>query len=157
MRALRTMIQLKSGRVVLGCQDAVANPGRHVCLSYASDDEGKTWKEIAPGKIEASGAPGQLRRLQSGRLVLFWNRFIDKAKRTGRREQLSMAFSEDDGRTWTDPVVVAYDPKKPRTSSRHHRLSYPYVYEHVPGELWVTTMQGPLGSSSSKTTSCPAG
>lgn len=198
--ALRTMIQLRSGRVVLGCQDAVANPGRHVCFSYASDDEGKTWKrsnvidlgdyggygdhgggieptvaeladgrlwmlirtyrgcfteafsddegltwkEIAPGKIEASGAPGQLRRLASGRLVLFWNRFIDKAKRSGRREQLSMAFSEDEGRTWTDPVVVAYDPKKPENKQSAHRLSYPYVYEHVPGELWVTTMQGPL-------------
>ena len=23
-------------------------------------------------------------------------------------------------------------------------MSYPYVYEHVPGEMWVTTMQGPL-------------
>jgi len=150
--ALRCMIQLRSGRVVLGCQQAVANPGRHVCFTYVSDDEGRTWKrsnvidlgkyggygdhgggieptlaelhdgrlwmlirtyrgcfteafsddggltwkEIGPAKIEASGSPGQLRRLQSGRLVLFWNRFIDKAKRTGRREQLSMAFSEDD-------------------------------------------------------------
>ena len=198
--ALRTMIQLRSGRVVLGCQVAVADPGRHVCFSYASDDEGKTWKrsnvidlgkyggygdhgggieptlaqlkdgrlwmlirtyrgcfteafsadegltwtDIRPSKIAASGSPGQLRRLQSGRLVLFWNRFIDKAKRTGRREQLSMAFSEDDGRTWTEPAVVAYDPLQPGHKQSEHRLSYPYVYEHVPGELWVTTMQGPL-------------
>ncbi|MHC4398765.1 MAG: exo-alpha-sialidase [Planctomycetota bacterium] len=198
--ALRTIIQLRSGRVVLGCQKAVADPGRHVCLTYASDDEGKTWKQsnvidlgkyggygdhgggieptlaelrdgrlwmlirtyrgcfteafsndqgltwqdVRPSSIEASGSPGQLRRLQSGRLVLFWNRFIDKAKRTGRREQLSMAFSEDDGRTWTEPVVVAYDPMQPGGKEPEHRLSYPHVYEHVPGELWVTTMQGPL-------------
>ncbi len=198
--ALRTIIQLRSGRVVLGCQQTVADPGRHVCSSYASDDEGKTWqqsnvidlgkyggygdhgggieptlvelrdgrlrmlirtyrgcftdaysddagltwKEIKPGKIEASGAPGQLRRLQSGRLVLFWNRFIDKKERSGRREQLSMAFSEDDGQTWTEPVVVAYDPLREGNKQSQHRLSYPYVYEHVPGELWVTTMQGPL-------------
>ena len=198
--ALRTIIQLRSGRIVLGCQDARANRGRHVCMTYVSDDQGKTWKrsnvidlgdyggygdhgggieptvaelkdgrlwmlirtyrgcfteafssdqgltwkEIRPSKIEASGAPGQLRRLQSGRLVLFWNRFIDKSKRTGRREQLSMAFSEDDGRNWTEPVVVAYDPKKPDNPQHAHRLSYPYVYEHVPGEMWVTTMQGPL-------------
>ena len=198
--ALRTIIQLRSGRVVLGCQMAVADPGRHVCFTYASDDEGKTWKQsnvidlgkyggygdhgggieptlaqlhdgrlwmlirtyrgcfteavsddegltwkdIRPSKIEASGAPGQLLRLHSGRLVLFWNRFVDKAKRTGRREQLSMAFSEDDGLTWTDPVVVAYDPMQPGDKEPQHRLSYPHVYEHVPGELWVTTMQGPL-------------
>jgi hypothetical protein len=198
--ALRTMIQLTGGRVVLGCQDARRDPGRHVCFTYASDDQGKTWtqsnvidlgkyggygdhgggieptlvelrdgrlwmlirtyrgcfteayaddqgmtwKEIRPSEIAASGAPGQLRRLQSGRLVLFWNQFIDPAKRSGRREQLSMAFSEDDGRTWTEPVVVAYDPMQPGDKEPQHRLSYPYVYEHVPGELWVTTMQGPL-------------
>ena len=198
--ALRTMIQLKSGRLVLGCQDARRDPGRHVCFTYASDDDGKTWtqsnvidlgkyggygdhgggieptlvelrdgrlwmlirtyrgcfteawsddegrtwKDVAPGKIGASGSPGQLKRLHSGRLVLFWNRFIDPEKRAGRREQLSMAFSEDDGRTWTEPVVVAYDPMKPGDKEPQHRLSYPYVYEHVPGELWVTTMQGPL-------------
>ena len=198
--ALRTIIQLRSGRVVLGCQQAVADPGRHVCFSYASDDEGKTWRQsnvidlgkyggygdhgggieptlaelrdgrlwmlirtyrgcftetysedggltwnqTRPSKIEASGAPGQLRRLQSGRLVLFWNRFIDKEKRSGRREQLSMAFSEDDGLTWTEPVVVAYDPMREGDKEPQHRLSYPHVYEHVPGELWVTTMQGPL-------------
>jgi hypothetical protein len=198
--ALRTMIQLRSGRVVLGSQLAVANPGRHVCFSYVSDDEGKTWKRsnaidlgkyggygdhgggieptlaqlhdgrlwmlirtyqgcfteafstdegltwtgIRPSTIEASGSPGQLHRLQSGRLALFWNRYIDKVKKTGRREQLSMAFSEDDGHTWTEPAVVAYDPMPPGGKEPDHRLSYPYVYEHVPGELWITTFQGPL-------------
>ncbi|MCX7824106.1 MAG: glycoside hydrolase, partial [Verrucomicrobiae bacterium] len=198
--ALRTMIQLRSGRLVLGCQAAVSDPGRHVCFSYASDDEGKTWKksnvidlgkyggygdhgggieptlaqlkdgrlwmlirtsrgcfteafsadegltwaDIKPSKIEASGSPGQLLRLHSGRLALFWNRYMDRAKKTGRREQLSMAFSEDDGRTWTEPAVVAYDPMKPGEKEPDHRLAYPYVYEHMPGELWVTTMQGPL-------------
>ncbi len=198
--ALRTLIQLRSGRLVLGSQIAVRDPGRHVCFTHVSDDEGKSWKksevidlgeyggygdhgggieptlaelkdgrlwmlirtyrgcfseafstdggltwtDIRPSKIEASGSPGQLRRLQSGRLVLFWNRFIDKEKRTGRREQLSMAFSEDDGATWTEPAVVAYDPMKPGDKEPQHRLSYPYVYERVPGKLWVTTMQGPL-------------
>jgi hypothetical protein len=198
--ALRTMIQLRSGRIVLGCQRAMSNPGRHVCFTHFSDDQGQTWQQsnvidlgdyggygdhgggieptlvqlhdgrlwmlirtyrgcfteafsenqgrtwtdIRPGEIPASGSPGQLRRLHSGRLVLFWNRFIDPAKRRGRREQLSMAFSEDEGQSWTEPVVVAYDPMQPGDKEPRHRLSYPYVYEHIPGELWVTTMQGPL-------------
>ncbi|NLX98530.1 MAG: hypothetical protein GXY83_20415 [Rhodopirellula sp.] len=198
--ALRTIIQLRSGRVVLGSQVAVSDPGRHVSFSYVSDDEGKSWKkstvidlgeyggygdhgggieptlaqlgdgrlwmlirtyrgcfteafssdggltwtDIRPSKIEASGSPGQLLRLHSGRLALFWNRFIDPQKRTGRREQLSMAFSEDDGATWTEPVVIAYDPMQPGDKEPQHRLSYPYVYERIPGQLWVTTMQGPL-------------
>ncbi|NUQ62564.1 MAG: exo-alpha-sialidase [Pirellulales bacterium] len=197
--ALRTMIQLRSGRIVLGSQVAVANPGRHVSFTCVSDDEGKTWKksnvidlgdyggygdhgggieptlaqlkdgrlwmlirtyrgcfteafstdegltwtDIRPSKIEASGSPGQLRRLQSGRLALFWNRYIDPQKKTGRREQLSIAFSEDDGATWSEPAVVAYDPMQPGDTEPQHRLSYPYVCERVPGELWVSTMQGP--------------
>jgi hypothetical protein len=198
--ALRTMVQSRSGRLVMGCQVAVDNPGRHVSFSYVSDDEGKTWKksnvidlgkyggygdhgggieptlaqlkdgrlwmlirtyagcfteafstdegltwsDIKPGPIRASGSPGQLLRLQSGRLALFWNRYTDAAKKTGRREQLSMALSENDGRSWTEPVVVAYDPLQPGHKEQEHRLSYPYVFERVPGELWVTTMQGPL-------------
>ena len=194
------MIQLRSGRVVLGCQAAVANPGRHVCFSYASDDEGqswtkspvidlgayggygdhgggieptlaqlhdgrlwmlirtyqgcfseafsadegRTWTDVRPSPIAASGSPGQLRRLHSGRLALLWNRYIDKAAKTGRREQLSLAFSEDEGRSWTAPAVVAYDPMRPGDKEPDHRLSYPYVYERVPGQLWITTFQGPL-------------
>ncbi|MBM4045047.1 MAG: exo-alpha-sialidase [Planctomycetes bacterium] len=198
--AIRQMIQLRSGRVVLVSQVAVSDPGRHVSLTYASDDAGKTWqksnvidlgqyggygdhgggiegtaaelkdgrlwmllrtyrgvfteafsedggltwKDIRPSKIAASGSPGTMERLQSGRLVLFWNRYIDPVRKTGRREQLSMSFSEDDGRTWTEPVVVGYDPMQPGHTEAQHRLSYPHVFERAPGELWITTVQGKL-------------
>jgi hypothetical protein len=198
--ALRGMIQLRSGRIILPCQYAVAHPGRHVTVTYASDDQGRTWtksnvidlgeygqygdhgggieatavelrdgrvwmlirtyrgcfteaysydrglswKDVRPSTIAASGSPGLLVRLQSGRIALFWNRYIDPVRRTGRREQLSLAFSDDEGKTWTKPVVVGHDPMQPGDKEPQHRLSYPYVYEHVPGQLWVTTMQGPL-------------
>jgi len=196
--AIRSMIQLKSGRVVLGSQQAVYPPLRHVTMTYASDDDGKTWKksniidlgkyggfgshgggieatlaeltdgrlwmllrtyrgvfsesfssdgglkweESKPSEIAASGSPGQLARLQSGRIMLLWNRFRDPAKRIGRRDQLSMAFSTDDGKTWSEPVVVASDVTPPGEKESDHRQSYPYVYERRPGELWITTMQG---------------
>ena len=198
--ALRGMIQLRSGRIILPSQYAVANPGRHVTVSYASDDEGSSWRksnvidlgdyggygdhgggieatavelkdgriwmlirtyrgcfteawssdrglswrDVHPSKIGASGSPGLLVRLQSGRIALFWTRFIAPVKKTGRREQLSLAFSDDEGRTWTKPAIVGYDPMQPGDKEPQHRLSYPYVYEHVPGELWITTMQGML-------------
>jgi hypothetical protein len=198
--AIRQMIQLRSGRIVLVSQKAVRDPGRHVSLTYVSDDQGKTWKpsntidlgayggygdhgggiegtvverrdgklwmllrtpqgcfseatsddggltwkDVRPSKIEASGSPGTMVRLADGRLALFWNRYIDKVKKTGRREQLSMAFSDDDGATWSEPVVIGYDPMKPGDRESDHRLSYPYVYERAPGLLWVTTMQGKL-------------
>ncbi|HEY8503796.1 MAG TPA: sialidase family protein, partial [Gemmataceae bacterium] len=115
-----------------------------------SHDGGRTWRDFRESAIDASSAPGMLKRLESGRLVLLWNRLYPEGKtsvaRRGlpwnerpasyHREELSIAFSEDDGKTWTDPVVIA---RKPGTW-----LAYPYVFEHRPGELWVTTMQGGL-------------
>ena len=100
-----------------------------------STDKGRSWTKPVASKIKASGSPGILRRLASGRLVLFWNRFAkNRPRKVGRREELSMSFSDDDGRTWTDPVIVARERSK--------RQSYPKVFERRPGELWVTTWQG---------------
>ncbi|HUG18274.1 MAG TPA: sialidase family protein, partial [Planctomycetaceae bacterium] len=53
---------------------------------------------------------------------------------SNHREELSLAYSDDEGKTWTDPVVIA------RQSGKW--LAYPYVFEHSPGKIWVTTMQG---------------
>ncbi|MCX7887457.1 MAG: exo-alpha-sialidase, partial [Verrucomicrobiae bacterium] len=197
--ALRTMIQLRSGRLVLGCHEAAANPGRNVCFSYVSDDDGLSWRksniidlgedsgcgehggaleptlvqlkdgrlwmlirtrsgrfyeafskdggltwvDIRPSKIGASSSPGQLKRLHSGRLVLFWNR-ADGLENGGGCGRLSVAFSEDDGRTWTGPVVVAYDPKQTAGEAATRGVTHAYVYERIPGELWVTTVHGAL-------------
>ncbi len=117
-----------------------------------SEDEGVSWRVIRPSKIEASCAPGMLKRLKSGRLVLIWNRPYPEGKtswpRVGgdnqwsevpalnHREELSIAFSDDDGQTWSKPVVLA--------RQKGAWLSYPHIFEHSPGVLWVTTMQGGL-------------
>ena len=47
---------------------------------------------------------------------------------------MSIAFSEDDGKTWSKPVVVARQKGK--------SLAYPSIFEYRPGEIWLTTMQG---------------
>ena len=76
-----------------------------------------------------------LKRLASGRLVLLWNRFAkNRPKKLGRREELSMAFSEDDGKTWSKPAILL--------RLRGQRVSYPFVFERRPGELWITVWQG---------------
>jgi len=186
--ALRDVIELTTGELVLVNQDVAHNPGRNVSYTYVSDDDGKTWtrsnvmdiggrgdhagsiegtiEELrdgrlwillrsyhghfyecfssdkgrtwtkpVPSKIKASGSPGLLKRLASGRLVLLWNRFAkDRPKKYGRREELSMAFSEDDGKTWTEPVILVRE--------RNKRQSYPQLFERRPGELWISTWQG---------------
>ena len=66
--------------------------------------------------------PGFLLKLRSGRLALVSN---DKAGRTN----LLLALSEDDGKTWAKPVVLA--------RQKDGQLSYPYCLERRPGELWI--------------------
>lgn len=115
-----------------------------------SYDEGLTWKDFNPTKIDASSAPGILKRLKSGRLVLVWNRFYPEGKKeyplsggdgnwsevpvSNHREELSIIFSNDEGKSWSNPVVIA------RITKKETQLSYPHIFEVTPGELWVTTM-----------------
>jgi hypothetical protein len=70
-----------------------------------------------------------VQRLASGRLVLLWNKI------NRNRTKLHVAFSADDGKTWSEPREIA---------SAKGWISYPYLLERRPGELWITTMQGGL-------------
>ena len=45
-----------------------------------SYDNGHSWRTIRPSSIEASTSPGYLTRLNSGRLVLMWNRLYPEGK-----------------------------------------------------------------------------
>ena len=113
-----------------------------------SDDHGLTWRSFRSTSIDASSSPGILKRLASGRWLLAWNRYYPQGKNSYRlvggdrnfsafpvslhREELSVMLSEDDGRTWSRPVVVA-KTLKPRL-----QLSYPYLFEPNPGEIWLS-------------------
>ncbi|CAG5018600.1 hypothetical protein DYBT9275_06034 [Dyadobacter sp. CECT 9275] len=150
-----TIEQLKDGRI---WQLMRTNWGTF--WECFSDDEGISWKGIRPTGIAASSAPGQLKRLTSGRLVLMWNRRFPDGKDTyplrggdgqfsevaasNHREELSVAFSENDGKTWSKPKVIAKSYKIQNSDTSKAWISYPYIFEAKPGELWVTTMQGDL-------------
>ncbi len=116
----------------------------------AWSEDGVYWRTLAPSTIPASSAPGQLLRLQSGRVVLLWNRLYPEGETSyplrggdnewsespvsNHRGELSVAFTEDEGQTWSTPVVLARQPGA--------SLAYPYLFERAPGEIWLTTMQG---------------
>lgn len=190
------LIQTSRGRIVVPLQHLAKDPGRLICCSFWSDDEGLTWRRsnwidlggrghhdgafeptlaelsdgrllmlirtsldrfweaisedggrywriLRPSAIDASNSPGYLLRLSDGKLVLVWNRLNPEGKEypkkhwpdgtefpsSWHREELSIAFSPDDGRSWTKPVVIGRLPGG--------QLSYPYVFERRPGELWV--------------------
>ncbi len=121
-----------------------------------SEDEGLTWNHYNPTEIDASTAPGILSRMLSGRLVLVWNRYYPEGVTECRliggdanfsevpvsfhRQELSIMFSDDNGKSWSKPVVIA------RTMDKKSQLAYPYIIEAKPGELWIkTSFQGNLG------------
>jgi predicted neuraminidase len=133
-----TMAELSDGRLLMLIR---TNLDRF--WQAFSDDGGRYWRTIQPSPLDASSSPGCLLRLRSGRLVLLWNRLNPEGRiwpksRPGvasevpaswHREELSLAFSEDDARTWTKPLVIA--------RQTNGQLSYPYLVERRPGELWL--------------------
>lgn len=139
-----TLVQLNDGRLWM-----LLRTNWGVFWEAVSDNEGLTWKNFKPTKIDASSAPGMLERLQSGRIALVWNRYYPEGKTeyplrggdgnwsevpvSNHREELSIMFSDDDAKSWSQPVVLA------RTTKKGTQLSYPYIFEINPGELWVTT------------------
>lgn len=140
-----TLVQLQDGRL---WQLIRTNWGQF--WSGYSNNGGRHWQILQPSGIPASSAPAMLTRLASGRLMLLWNRPFPEGQTSwplsggdglwsetavsNYRDQLSLAFSSDDGQTWSSPVVVAAQEKQ--------WLAYPYVFEVEPGRIWLTTMQG---------------
>jgi lysophospholipase L1-like esterase len=104
-----------------------------------SRDGGLRWEDFKQSQIKSVTCCAQMMRLADGRIALLWNHPPRHRPESGSsREELSIAFSSDECATWSAPKVVAasYGPGG--------RVSYPYLYERRPGELWITTMQGGL-------------
>lgn len=136
------IVQLKDGRLWMLIRTTL---GRF--WSALSSDGGRTWPVFRPSNIEASSAPGAMIRLASGRLVLAWNRMRSTQRKSyprfggdgqialrpfsGHRQELSIAFSEDDGETWSSPEVII--------RKQDYGISYPYLFELEPGRIWLST------------------
>jgi len=134
------VVELRDGRLLMLIRTNLDRFWRAI-----SSDAGLNWRIIEPTDIDASTAPAWLARLASGRLALIWNRVNSERKgewpRTQRspsfsvdtpswhREELSLAFSDDEGGHWTKPQVVAHEDGG--------ALAYPYLFEREPGVLWV--------------------
>ena len=108
--------------------------------------DGMRWHVYGPAGIDASNAPGFLERLSDGRIALVWNRRgpadggpfpvhggdgdWSATPASNFRRELSICFSDDDGDSWSPPVVVA--------GVEEGEVSYPYLFEPSPGVLWIT-------------------
>lgn len=142
-----TLAQLNDGRLWMLLRTNYGN-----FWQTFSSDNGLTWKEIGPTSIDASSSPGLIKRLHSGRLVLVWNRLFPIARNeypveawdddlaeipsNWQRQELSVMFSNDDGKSWSTPTVIA------KASDNSKWLAYPNIFEAKPGELWIKTLYG---------------
>jgi len=139
-----TLVELKSGRLWY-----CIRTNKDWFWNAYSDDQGLGWLETEVG-LPASSSPAMLSRLSSGRIILIYNQLYPQSKnefvrRSGQfsevpaswmREELSVCFSDDDGQSWTNPVVIA--------QCKGAWLAYPMVFEVEPGVLWITTLQSEL-------------
>jgi len=104
-----------------------------------SRDGGLLWEDFRQSQIKSVTCCAQLARLADGRIALLWNHPPRHRPDSGSsREELSIAFSSDECATWSPPQVIAAN------YGGRGRVSYPYLYERKPGQLWITTMQGGL-------------
>ena len=108
-------------------------------LWEATSRDGLKWEGLKQTTIPSVTCCPQMARLTDGRIALLWNAPPRHDPKSGSsRSELSLAFSEDETATWSKPVIVAAN------HALGGRVSYPYLYERKPGELWITTMQGDL-------------
>ncbi|NMD37629.1 MAG: exo-alpha-sialidase [Christensenellaceae bacterium] len=91
-------------RTDLGCQ-----------YEMFSRDEGTTWSTPQPSIFTSPLSPLSMKRLPDGKLFAIWNpipsyqtRYVDP--KTGGRTPLVYALSDDEGLTWSEPVILEDDP-----------------------------------------------
>ena len=89
-----------------------------------SRDRGETWTSVRPTAIETLTAPPQVKRLSDGRLLMVWNPYnqaaldhLAKVRSDAnpmpevsvgiKRTLLAAATSDDDGKSWTPPLILA--------------------------------------------------
>jgi len=130
-----SVVELRDGRLWMQIR---TNLGYF--MDSFSVDLGRTWSAPVRSAIGSPSAPGILYRLSSGRICMVWNNTMDRVSEVeavddeefsgssitqNLRDILSVAFSDDDGTSWTRPVEIA----------KSIQLSYPRLLEISPGVI----------------------
>lgn len=149
-----TLIQLKDSTVWF-----LTRTNLGALWESRSHDDGLTWSPLRPTRIYASSSPATIERLSDGRLVLVWSPWADTegnppqtrggadttdyslAVASWHRRELHLATSADEGKTWSEPLVVARHPRKSGVF-KGGWISYPTLFEHGKHLYLFATMGG---------------
>lgn len=107
------VIELKNGVLWSWCRTDLGR--QYEMFSY---DSGKNWTVPAPSQFTSPESPMSLKRMPSGELLAVWNPIPIYNGRsqhpegawTGARTPLVIAVSRDDGKSFTQPVVIEDQP-----------------------------------------------
>lgn len=106
-----------------------ARAARDSITEAFSDDGGATWTEPAPSAIRHTSSRHALTRLASGRLLLIKHgRAPEHIPRAGARTDLCAFLSDDDGASWSPPLLL----------DDRAKVSYPDVTQLPDGTVCVT-------------------
>lgn len=107
------VVELKDGRILMFMRTDMGTQ----YISY-SQDGGEHWTKPRPSSIQSPLSPASIKRIPvTGDLLLVWNdhskvdpSFRASATSFGKRTPLTVAISEDDGKTWTHAQNILSDP-----------------------------------------------
>jgi predicted neuraminidase len=115
------LVPLGEDRVLMMLRDR--GDERSVHTAY-SDDNGWTWSEAQPTELPNPDAAIDALRLRDGRILVVYNH----SERD--RENLRIAVSRDQGRTWRTGAVIE--------EAQHKEYSYPNLVEDRRGRIHLT-------------------
>ena len=119
--------------------------GRH--YESFSFDEGEHWTATQPSAFTGPDSPLSVKRLSDGRLFAVWNpvpiyngrsRHVNGVW-TGGRTPLVCAFSEDDGKSFCEPIVIDDDPDR--------GFAYTAIFETEDGGILLGFCAGGVGDT----------
>ncbi|EMI20400.1 sialidase [Rhodopirellula maiorica SM1] len=101
------VVELRDGRVMM----LVRSNADSQLVSHSSDG-GETWSTLAPSPLPSPTSPATIERIPgSDRLVCVWNDHTNiSADLRGKRTPLSLAVSDDEGKTWRRSITLFDNP-----------------------------------------------
>ena len=118
-----SFLQLKDGRL----QVLMRTRNGKIATSYSSD-EGQTWEPVTLTDVPNNQSGTDAVTLRDGRHVLIYNNFETlPGTKKGPRTPLSLAVSDDDGKTWRHVLTLEDSPVG--------QYSYPSIIEGRDGTL----------------------
>lgn len=115
------LVPLDHDRVLMMLRDQSMGRSLHTAFS---DDNGWTWSDAEPSGLPNPDAAIDALRLRDGRILLVYNHAEDK------RENLRLAVSADQGRTWRTGVILE--------DAVNQEYSYPNLVEDRRGRIHLT-------------------